>query len=849
MTQRLSFPTSLGAAYTVSKYEFVVPPSPPCARPFLPKPLLPESSSSLSDFRFQLSAWKRRCLSVPDIPVPLGHLLPRPRPPQIISSDEWADAASRRRLIRLFLPESSPLSPTNDLFCLELLASDAPFDLSCNFPEPGLNSDSIPLSNHIYDLPPWSSQLLAARPLPALFATFADYELALMAWTKDVMTLPILPPSASDVGAIVPLVRESDSGFAPPPPPDEPPVVVRPITSTPATVSSLLDLRSSYESFLMAKPSGATPPPAVSQACEFGFPLDVTSRPTLILRANRLLSSNGLLMHPVFQMPGSSRSDSNLLLSDFSIDEFSELLDRPSPLHGTVGNDLLEMHRFDDLLSLSFMTSEPRFCARFSLLMRRLLRVSVMVKQVLGLDLVRLERFVSLVIFPQELCAIPECDIDAACDESAEGESEVDLLSGITRQVHCLGALYHFVVCSRESSGCLPFVRGLLHRACGRVTEFVRTTTRFSRILNGFFSFSERTHRFYFCVLRTIIGLEYTATLRELGHSQWFTFFEKGFISEAPHVRRSSLSLFQLFLHTSSSIVLRHEMNVASARAIVNAPGQYLYACLQLFRRFQMSSDFAPMEFRQYNALFEVLSSDLGNEANLNFLCVLIKFCQDADCVFCARRSDLQDLIGRFAQSKAAQLLQNVTATKLRCLKTLFKIPFLELGVVANVEVWGAILGEMGARNSAQAVREEAWKTFRNGVVTYPKLSGLLFGTPELARLTIGCFGSMDEGVASCMVRTLPRLSRPNVRQSLGDLWKGLADPAVLIAGKIRMMHKAASGKVRVAIVEFVFNVLMAPTQSPLVSFIRTPHIWSELKEVVLEIAALCDLPVTWRRD
>jgi hypothetical protein len=189
----------------------------------------------------------------------------------------------------------------------------------------------------------------------------------------------------------------------------------------------------------------------------------------------------------------------------------------------------------------------------------------------------------------------------------------------------------------------------------------------------------------------------------------------------------------------------------------------------------------------------------------------------------------------------------------MRCLKTLYKITFLEPAAVQIPDIWTGITAEMRARQEVPGLREQAWKTFRNAFLYQPTFGAFLMGNPDLGRKVGDCFSSLEESVTACMVTTLPSLARPladSMNQNLADLWVKLAEPSVLIAGKIRSMYKSckrgSSGAVRTALVDFVLCVLDAMSMKwssgePLVAFITAPHIWAELSGLIREIAELFD--------
>ena len=95
--------------------------------------------------------------------------------PQIISPEEWSDNTIKRRLIRAFKPESSPLSPQNMIYLYDVLRKGDSYSPDQSLPEKGLNGSDILYQFHLNDKAPWSSILIPQRASPDLYETFEDY--------------------------------------------------------------------------------------------------------------------------------------------------------------------------------------------------------------------------------------------------------------------------------------------------------------------------------------------------------------------------------------------------------------------------------------------------------------------------------------------------------------------------------------------------------------------------------------------------------------------------------------------------------------------------------------------------
>jgi hypothetical protein len=159
---------------------------------------------------------------------------------------------------------------------------------------------------------------------------------------------------------------------------------------------------------------------------------------------------------------------------------------------------------------------------------------------------------------------------------------------------------------------------------------------------------------------------------------------------------------------------------------------------------------------------------DFGNPRSAELLIVLLKFA-----------------IHRFQPS---ELLSEPSTTKLPCERVLFRL--------------GADLHRDGVRQDANERREQSWRAFRNAVLNQPRPLVFLVSRPELSKKLGECLSSLDLSVSSWTLRTLPSLALPITsvatvaeHQNLIDLWTKLADPLVLIPGKIRSAFKARMNK------------------------------------------------------
>jgi hypothetical protein len=732
-------------------------------------------------------------------------------------------------------------------------------------------------------------------PKPTEFAEFAEYELAMIGWAQEVSELPEMPPNAEQVGEIIGLVGEGEVMQAPPPPPPEEMEPAEQISSVPARYAKLeerlTEMRCAYAKFL-GRPTevrveneegyspkfmslGLTVSEIRARMRAYGVPVAEGGNLTLVRLSERSIADFGRITAPSIFAPGESIANVEkikecagdralqLVLKNFSVPDFDDLL-KISLGTSTIGNAIAHSLGLERLIALSGVAFDGRFRLKLSLLMQQFLLIPSLQGQLMHLSIPQLEHFVELVTYPKAVifpfAPFPDEELEAAYGDDPAWISEIDVLVTSVRQSRALATLCRFVVsCPQVFLGCLDFVRGLLHRAIQHLTPIVGSKTRFGRVLDGFFSSKPLVHQFYSRILRSVIALEMGAVSRALAFHDLFHFFEHGLASPHPFVSRQARSVLQLVLHTSTCQLFRFRIDTAPASEFVEtvnrASPEYfrsISACFCLFLRLDFTTDFGVLRFQQFRALFGVLAADHSNERCLTFLCYLLQLCRRCESIFCLDRDAVRLAVNEFAKVRAAELLKNATATKMRCLKLLFKIPLLDADAIQNPDLWSGILSEMRSRQDVPGLREQAWKTFRNAFLYQPLVGPfLLMNTPDLAKKVGDCFSSLDERVSTCMVKILPSLSRPLILgegPGLWVLWEKLAEPSVLIAGKIRLHYKSSmrggSGAVRTALVEFVHVMLDAMSMErrggeSLVGFITSPHIWAELSEMVRDVAEL----------
>jgi hypothetical protein len=281
-----------------------------------------------------------------------------------------------------------------------------------------------------------------------------------------------------------------------------------------------------------------------------------------------------------------------------------------------------------------------------------------------------------------------------------------------------------------------------------------------------------------------------------------------------------------------------------------------LLRIVNLFHRVDTALDYGFLVFGQFRQF--LCPPDFVHPRYADLVFVFLKLCIRRDVIFYPHQAERRKFLNHFFETHTSALLADPTAAKMRCQKILFRIRVLEPSLVMVPDMWALILAEMVARQDSGGKREQAWRAFRNAVLNQPRLVSFLVSHADLAKKLGECFSSLDPDVASCMLRTIPSLARPMTTvgaavefQNLIDLWTKLADPSVLIAGKIRsafkaIMNKATPSAVRRAIVDLVVCLWDAPkpafrkTGGPaLETFISRSHILSELTEVLHEVGKI----------
>ncbi|OHS93375.1 hypothetical protein TRFO_40315 [Tritrichomonas foetus] len=987
-------------------------------RQFLPVDDVPEfqkipavnDSNSFDQYLFELWTWKRQFINFSKhatIPVPLSLAIPQLSPPQIISPEEWADFAQKRRLIRNFNAETSPLGPENFIHVAKMLQKGENFSEDDVLPAKGLNDSEILMKYHLNNENPWNSRLIPQRTDPSLYKTFAEYEAAMMRWGEIAQNSDFLPPSPKQVGDIINLKQEDDVIMSAPPPPIEPHTKPQPLTNRPikekkisilvrklkrAYIQNIHNIQNTSSSqktsqYLNSNDSSSKenseksdstsgksliyssiiPPHAhienaasvVQHITEYGLPFaPVTgSSLTCMLRVERSMLDTGIMANNIFTKSGhvifpnrkspnsnpnsnsnsqtksqprekhtnstntnSSSSSSQsindglysstylhptiattdekligkqltlkkkrdeilkilesnpkeLLILDFSPMQFQNVIHLVIPDSNpskTVGERILEVIPLDEIIKLSTFSDDERFLAKFSVICLYLLRAPAAYDSILQLDLVALEQYVSLIgltasrSFP--LDPMPEEEINEAINDDPQRESQIETLVMDFRQAQLLYTLYSIVFSGNAKfTQFSKFLRNLLHKSYSKIIEIVMSDSLFPKILDGFHSSNVLVHKFYFRLLRTTILLQYTKIIRIFAGHDLLKFMQRGFESSSKEIRRDSHSLWNLMIHSDTSIALQIQLIQASPSSVVNMIcngskvfRNFLLSIFTLFRETKTMFDFRPLPFAQFQGFFSLFSNDLNNEENILFLYNLLTLCIDSEAIYCFNRKDFVDLINKFAVTTSLSLINNPNIYKMRCLKVLFKIKALEYQSVALPEIWEFILSEMTRKGDLPTeYRLTVWYTFRNAVLKQAHFVSFIRSNESLSKKLDAAFSSFDEKVIVCMIPTLTHLAKPMIKiigveegtkNNLIEFFTHLSDPNVSIAAKLFTAYNASHNSTEIRkmhsyLDQFLLMLIQSEPKSVLRSFMNQNHVKEELIKFLPKVAKLHSLP------
>lgn len=451
----------------------------------------PMDSSSYQDFLLKIQNWKEQFVNfsqTAEAPIPINHSLPRPTPPQIISAEEWADNTIKRRLIRNFKAETSPLTPPNFIDLFNTFNKGDSIDLESAMPNKGLNDSDILYKYHLNEKVAWSSTLIPTRTQPTFYSSFEDYEAAMLSWGNHVdQLLTVVPPNAEQIGDLLNLKQEGDVDLAPPPPPPLPINRFEPLNSSPVSEeplsSNLAKLTEMYDTNVLSPCYMSTENPRnnestklpkyderlpshveyskiksiVKEMINVGVPISPEEMNdsektavslTRIMRLEKSIKDAGLMAQTdrTARYCSSSRprerckSKSSLaisdilkngvasfLLTDYSPKQMSELLKLQSPNGKTIAEDIFNQMPLSEIIQYSFYSEHERFLSKFAVIITELLQYPQYFETITKLDLPNLERLVELVQFTTYYSFPMECmpDVEVSAVLQEDNNSKI----------------------------------------------------------------------------------------------------------------------------------------------------------------------------------------------------------------------------------------------------------------------------------------------------------------------------------------------------------------------------------------------------------------------------------------
>lgn len=872
-----------------------------------------EDANSLKEYKEKLNKWRenvlKKCKNV-SIPVPMSYSIPMPTLPMYISNEQWNDSIARRRIIRNFQAATSPLTSDNYLFVEKKLKDGDEINNNEILPNNGLNGDKVEAKNHLFIDPCWCSQLIPPRPSPRLYSTFLKYEVAMMKWAETIFDYRnLMVPSPEQVGDLINLKEvEKKDNFAPPPRPKDPiNIPVNSINWKPdenKLVDKIKVLRNKYQEFQNNPPTGfekisevdsLMPPHSPFPSSKFildniqnyGVPVSPLSvNSTSLLMYEKSIFDVGLFTDQVVVQSGpldpekdinkiisilENEGAAKLILTDFSSTDFKKLLYHQLPnstQKKTIGERIFEKITLSEIIKLSYITGVSRFWSKLALLIRYFVQFEKNHEQILQLDLVSLERSVELLLITGDhsfdLEDLPENELCSAIKEDPQREELIVSMSTDFRQAELISALSRIVLSgATQYIQFLPFLRELVHKTKSKISEHVQNDSVFPIVIDGYFSKESLTHNFYYRILRTVILLEYSSTIRVFAGHDLIRFMQKGLDSTDKIIKRHTMSLWQLMLHTDTSMALQLQVLQAPPSIVVGMINDasplfqiFLLNIFQLFRVTKSMFDFRPFKFSQYNGYFTEFVKHINEDLIPTFLYTLLTLCITEEAIFCPNREEFNQMIYSFALNIITTFKEKPTITKIKCLKVLYKIKVLEPKSVYVFDLWDYILTEMSRKDEKvnPEYRMIAWRVFRNACLNHAHFMNFILGNQELMNKFDNAFTSLDDGVIACMICTIKDLAKPvsyNLnfsideikRNNCNELFRHLKKKEVLFHGKILSAYKSYKGKknmgsVYAYLVQFLLLCIDSPHDSILYRWCTKKHIYDTIKEVLQEVSS-----------
>ena len=866
---------------------------------------LPDDCETFEEFTNNLKLWKNAVIKFSEkisLPIPIGHILPRPTPPEIIPKSDLEDLTIFRKLKRKFDPETSLPSPSNQIAIEKIILTGQTIEENNYLPYPGLNEKPVPIRAHLSKNLPWCSQLIPKRPQPNFYSTFEEYENSIIKWADLVINNITLPPSPKQIGKIINLPKESKIIFADPPLPEEihnSPLPFCSIESNQRNTKHIIKkLSKAYTKFLnnntsssktfkssLLKSKTFSPPNSgnltasnlIQSYIEFGLPYSsLLDTPTQIRRQELMTLDIGYLADPELLESNTNLSiklDNNEIVNilktnivsflnlDFSPRQFQNLLYEKFN-DQTIGEILIKILTIENLVKYSIISTSLRFLIRCAIIGQYFLGFPETKDQVLQLDLSLLERFVELISITTpnsiQLSILPDEEISAAISASPKSDQQIEMLSNDFRQAQLLLGLQQIVFPSQDRFfPALTYIRQLLHTCYSKISEIITSDVYFPLIKEGYLSNQELVHMFYYRIFRTLIQIQYTKIIRVLAIHDLLPFFFDSIHSKNEIIKNHSLSLWQLLLHTDSSLVLRMQILNSTPTSIVKRLKdnsliftENIYQMFILFRKNESEFDYRPFPLSHYKSILEILIQDLSNPMIIKTLELLLTLASDQQSIYTNNEFELKDFINKFSINNMSILK---SGNHIKCLKILFKSNLLDSHTVLIPDIWNYIFTELLSKKTSIENRLELWKTFRNSVLHQKGFITFLLSNPDLSKKLGEIFSSYDESVSACMILILPPLAKipvsgnissdNEIKNNFKELILKISDPTVLISGRLLAAYMSNNNnnnslmaRVHSSLITFLNYVIDANENNPLYLFRNSKHVQESLGIVFKEM-------------
>lgn len=530
----------------------------------------------------------------------------------------------------------------------------------------------------------------------------------------------------------------------------------------------------------------------------------------------------------------------------------------------TLGEIIFEKVPLEEILKYSLYSDSERYLAKFSMIVLYMLQFPQFFQSILKLDINSLERFVELISFSSSFSfsmePIPEEEVTAAIDynTSTKMQNKIDSLVTSFRQTQLIYMLYQIIISSSEKYiKFLSFLRDLIHKSLKKVVDILSDESLIIKILDDFHSTDQLVHNFSYRIIRIIILLQYTKVIRLFSRLDLIKFMQRGLNNPLPEIQRDSRSLWQLMMHTDTSIALQIQLTDTPPSLLVSMIKKskddedifrdFLLSIVALFKETKTMFSFRPIPFPQFQGFLTLLSENTNQNSSLAFLHIFLTLCINTEAVFCFNRKELVDFINKLASTCAISLTKKSNEIKMKCLKVLYRIHVLEPTAVNLPDVWDFILTEMSRKADISInYRLSAWMTFRNALLHQKNFAAFILGNEVLAKKFDAVFSSFDERVVACLITTLTDLASVITKQfgldestkdNLTRFFEHMNDVEELVAAKLLMASKIPHASVEMAkmhsYLDQFFVILLNTENNCLRSLVNQPHFKNNLVELL----------------